>query len=103
MRAATRRRSRCTPTATASSTSPARTGSSWRQGTPLLSVDTKTGEQTVVAELNDVAEKRLGLTLGGSYDVAVDPSGKRVYIGMNAGRDRDDPWGEVVLVVVELT
>jgi hypothetical protein len=77
-------------------------GNSWEQGTPLVALDTATGEQTTVASLNDVAEAKLGLTLGGSYSVAVDPSGTRVYIGFNAGRTRDDPWGEVVLIVVHL-
>ena len=52
--------------------------------------------------LNDLAEKKLGLSLAGSYSVAVDPSGKTVYIGMNAGHARDNPWGEVVLIVVHL-
>jgi hypothetical protein len=82
---------------------PGATGRSWQQGTPLIAVDTKTGEQTVIAELNEPGERTLGLTLGGSYDVAVDPSGERVYVGLNAGPDRDDPWGEVVLVTVDLT
>jgi hypothetical protein len=81
---------------------PGATGSSWRLGTPLISVDTQTGEQTTVAMLNDLAEQKLGLTLGGSYDVAYDVLRKRVYVGLNAGRDRDDPWGEVVLVTVDL-
>jgi hypothetical protein len=82
---------------------PGASGTSWKHGTPLISVDTQTGEQSTVAELNPLAEDKLGLTLGGSYSVAVDPSRDRVYIGFNAGRDRDDPWGEVVLVVVNLS
>lgn len=69
---------------------------------PLIAVDTTTGEQTTVVELNNLVEEKLGLTLGGSYNVAVDPSGERVYVGFNAGRDPDDRWGEVVLVVVRL-
>ncbi|MGH9051370.1 MAG: hypothetical protein ACRDY4_16685 [Acidimicrobiia bacterium] len=71
-------------------------------GTPLIAVDTETGEHTTVVELNELAEQELGLTLGGSYSVAVDPSGDRVYVSLNAGADRTEPWGEVVLVVVDL-
>jgi hypothetical protein len=78
-------------------------GDSAEQGTPLIAVDTDTGEQTTVVELNELAEEQLGLTVGGSYSVAVDPSDDRVYVGLNAGADRDEPWGEVVLVVVDLT
>ena len=81
---------------------PGAQGDSWEQGTPLVAVDTKTGEQTTVAQLNALAEQKLGLTLNGSYDVSVDRTGSIVYIGMNAGRDRQDPWGEVVLIIVHL-
>ena len=78
-------------------------GQSWRQGSPLVRVNTRTGEQTVVVEANALAEKQLGLRLGGSYDVALDPSGQRAYIGFNAGpTDATEPFGSVVLVVVDL-
>ena len=78
-------------------------GDAYEQGTPVIAVDTSTGEQTVVAELNDLAEQHLGLTLGGSYSVAIDPKGTTLYVGLNAGETRDEPWGEVVLAVVKLT
>jgi hypothetical protein len=71
-------------------------------GTPLVALDTATGEQSTVVRLDDLATEELGLTLGGSYNVSVDPSGERVYIGLNAGTDPEDPWGEIVLVVVHL-
>jgi hypothetical protein len=78
-------------------------GSSWEQGTPLISVDTETGDEEVVVELNELAEDQLGLRLGGTYNVAVSPDGERVYIGLNAGEpDSGETFGEVVLVVVEL-
>jgi hypothetical protein len=77
-------------------------GDSAEQGTPLVAVDTRTGEQTTLVELNELVRAELGLTLGGSYSVAVDQSGERVYVSMNAGPDAEEPWGEVVLVVVDL-
>lgn len=78
-------------------------GSAYEQGTPLIEVDTESGKQTVVAELNPPAVKALGLQLGGSYDVAVDPSGDRVYAGLNAAADgTDEGFGEVVLAIVHL-
>jgi hypothetical protein len=78
-------------------------GDSWVQGTPLISVDTGTGEETIVVELNDLAEEHLGLRLGGTYNVAVDPSGRVLYLGMNAGIvGTDSSFGEVVLLVVHL-
>ncbi len=78
-------------------------GDAFEQGTPVIAVDTTTGDQTVVAELDGLAEKHLGLTLGGSYDVAVDAKGKTLFVGLNAGATQDEPWGEVVLAVVTLS
>lgn len=77
-------------------------GDAFEQGTPVIAVDTDSGDQTVVAELNGLAEDHLGLTLGGSYDLAVADRGHTLYVGLNAGKTHDDPWGEVVLAVVTL-
>jgi hypothetical protein len=77
-------------------------GDSAAQGTPVIAVDTHTGEQQVVARLDELAEQHLGLTLGGSYNVAFDAERDRLYVGLNAGTDPDNPWGEVVLAVVDL-
>lgn len=77
-------------------------GDAFELDTPVIAVDTRTGEQTVVARLDPLAEQHLGLTLGGTYSLAVDAKGTRLYVGLNAGRQRDDPWGEVVLAVVSL-
>jgi hypothetical protein len=73
-----------------------------KETTPLVSVDTKTGKQTVVVELKDLIKRQFGLIAGGSYNVVVDPSGDRVYVGLNAGHSAENPWGEVVLAVVHL-
>jgi hypothetical protein len=78
-------------------------GDAFELGTPVMAVDTRTGAQTVVARLNPLAEDHLGLILGGSYDLAVADHGRTLYIGLNAGKTRDDPWGEVVLAVVTLS
>jgi hypothetical protein len=76
-------------------------GDSSTQGTPIIAVDTETGEQQVIARLNDLAEQHLGLTLAGRYDVAFDAEDDRLYVGLNAGTDEESPWGEVVLAIVE--
>jgi hypothetical protein len=79
-------------------------GDGWESGTPLIAVDTTTGERTELVRLNDLIEEGLGVRAGGTYDVVVDPSGERIYIGLNAGPIDDDEaaFGEVVLAVVEL-
>jgi hypothetical protein len=78
-------------------------GGSAEQGTPVIEVDTATGEQRVLVELAPLARDRLDLTLGGTYNVALSADGSQLYLGMNAAPpDADDTYGEVVLVVVDL-
>ena len=78
-------------------------GGAWKQGTSLIAVDTATGDETVIVELNPLIEPALGLRTGGTYNVAVDPSGERVYVGLNAGNAATgDSFGEVVLAIVTL-
>jgi hypothetical protein len=73
------------------------------EGTPVIEVDTRSGDQRVVVELDPLARDALGLSLGGSYNVAVNATGSTLYLGMNAAEpDAEDPFGEVVLVIVEL-
>lgn len=50
-------------------------GGSWQDGTPLIAVDTATGTETVLATLNPASEEQLGLTLGGTYNLAMSPDG----------------------------
>ena len=76
-------------------------GRAWRQGTPLLALDTASGELREVVRLNDLIEPQLGLRAGGSYNVAVDPSGSPVYVGLNAGSG-GETFGEVLLAVVHV-
>lgn len=78
-------------------------GDAWAFGGALTRVDTTTGEQEVIAELNPLAENGLGYRLGGTFSVAVSPAGDRVYIGANVGPlGADDGFGEVALLVVNL-
>jgi hypothetical protein len=72
-------------------------------GTPVIEVDTQTGEQRTVVELDPLAQESLGLSLGGTYNVAADHSGSTLYLGMNAAEPgAESLFGEVVLVIVEL-
>ena len=76
----------------------------WYDFRRIVAVDTGTGEQQVIVELADLAEAGLDLRLGGTYNVAVDRSGKTIYIGMNAGHvdEPEEGFGEVVLLIVTL-
>lgn len=79
-------------------------GDAWAFGGALTAVDTDTGEQEVIAELNPLVEESLGLRLGGTYNISVTPAGDMIYIGANAGSlaVEDEGFGEVVLLVVHL-
>ncbi len=78
-------------------------GGAAESGTPIIEVDTATGEQRTLVELDPLARQELGLSLGGTYNIAVDDSGSTLYVGMNAAAPGEDSsFGEVVLVVVEL-
>jgi hypothetical protein len=77
-------------------------GDSGEQGTPVIEVDTATGEQRVVAKLDPLSKATLGLALAGSYNVALDAARNRLFVGLNAGTTDADPWGEVGLAIVDL-
>lgn len=78
-------------------------GGAWRQGAPLIAVDTTTGDSEVVVELNPLVEQQFGLRAGGTYSVAVDGDGKTIFVVLNAGDpDNSDAFGEVILAVVTL-
>lgn len=78
-------------------------GNSPEQGTPVIEVDTHTGAQRVLVELDPLARDTLGLSLGGTYNVAVDAAGATLYLGMNAAPPGADTlFGEVVIIIVEL-
>ncbi len=73
-------------------------------GTPLIAVDTASGERTVLARLNDVIEPALGVVAGGSFSVVAAPSGDRIYVGLNGGRSgSDEEFGTVVLAAIDLS
>lgn len=78
-------------------------GGAWTTGAPLVSVDTATGEETVLAELNPLVESTLGVRLGGTYDITVSSSGDTLFIGMNVGAlGSEDGFGDVALLIVDL-
>ena len=77
-------------------------GDAPEQGTPLVEVDTATGEERVVVELDPLARDVLDLSLGGSYSVAVSPTAARCTSGSTPPPGRRDTFGQVVAVVVDL-
>jgi hypothetical protein len=78
-------------------------GNSGDWGSPLIMVDTETGAQTVVVELDEMVEDALGYTVGGTYNLAVGPEGDTIFMGVNAGPvGSDTAFGEVILLLIEM-
>lgn len=78
-------------------------GQSWTEGTPLIVVDTASGEEIELLSLNEAAERELGLTLGGTYNMVMAPDGRTLFIGMNANdAGEKSTFGTVVLLIVHL-
>src|SRR3954451_3896607 len=67
-------------------------GDSGVQGTQLVEVDTKSGAQRVVTKLNPLSKATLVLSLAGSYNVALDTTRNRLFVGLNAGKTDENPW-----------
>ena len=77
-------------------------GDSALVNSPLIAVNGTTGEQTTIVELEDLVSEQLHLVLGGTYSIVVDAERNLAYVTFNAGPTMDEPWGEVVLIAVEL-
>jgi len=70
-------------------------------GTPVIDLDPETGQQRTLVELFEAAAETLGVRLGGSYNVVLDPGQRRLYVGLNAG-EGDETFGRVFLAIVNL-
>ena len=80
-------------------------GDGWEAGTPLMALDTTSGALTTVLELNPLAEAGLDLTVGGTYNLALDADRDRLFVGLNVGptdEREDTTFGQVVLMEIDL-
>jgi hypothetical protein len=78
-------------------------GGAWETGTPLIEFDADSGRDRILVELDPTVGDEIGLRLGGTYNITSSRDGKQIYIGLNgAPVERQESFGEVVFVVVEL-
>jgi hypothetical protein len=61
-------------------------GGSDQDGSPVVQYDTKMRKKKVLAFLHPFYQKRYGFTPKGTYSVAVDPAGDKVFITWNVSR-----------------
>jgi hypothetical protein len=61
-------------------------GGSERDGSAVVQFDTKTRTKKVIAFLHPFYQQKYGLVPAGTYSVAVDPKGDKVYVTWNVNR-----------------
>jgi hypothetical protein len=61
-------------------------GGSERDGSAVIQFDVQTRKRKVIAFLHPLYEKKYGLVPKGTYGLAVDPTGERLYITWNVSR-----------------
>jgi hypothetical protein len=76
-------------------------GSSDRDGAAVVQFDTKTNQKKVIAFLHPFYQAKYGFTLKGTYSVAVDPAGDKLYITWNISRG-SKAWDCVGLTVLHI-
>lgn len=61
-------------------------GGSDQDGSPVVQFDVRTQRAKVLAFLHPVCQQRLGIILRGSYGLACDPTGQRLFVTWNISR-----------------
>lgn len=83
-------------------------GGSYKDGSPLVQYDLKSGTRKVIAFLHPFCADRTGFTAMGTYATAVSPEGDKVYITWHGNRGGTDPkrkklsFNTCVLTVVHI-
>jgi hypothetical protein len=58
---------------------------SWADGAPIIQYDTQTGIKKVLAFLHPYYYDKYGYTNGGTFSIALDTEGSRLFVLMNGG------------------
>jgi hypothetical protein len=76
-------------------------GSGVREGTPVVQFDTRSGKKKVIAFLADFYTQKYGCTPKGTYSVAVDDTGGKLFITWNVSRNTK-AWDVTAMTVIEI-
>lgn len=76
-------------------------GSGAREGTPVVQFDTQTGKKKVIAFLADFYTQKYGCTPKGTYSIAVDDTGGKLFITWNVSRNTKN-WDCTAMTVIEI-
>lgn len=76
-------------------------GGSERDGAAVVQLDTMTRRKKVIAFLHPFYQEKYGATLKGTYSVAVDPKGDKLYVTWNVSRG-SPVWDCCALTVIHI-
>ena len=76
-------------------------GGSDQDGTPVVQFDVQTKQKKVLAFLHPFYQEKYGAALRGTYSLAVDPKGDKLYISWNVSRGTR-AWDCCALTVVHI-
>ena len=76
-------------------------GGSDADGCPIVQFDTRTRTRKVLAFLHPFYQTKVGATLKGTYSVALDPKGEKLYVTWNASRG-SRAWDCCALTVIHI-
>jgi len=76
-------------------------GGSELTGTPIVQFDVRTKQRKVIAFLHPFCRDEYGATLKGTYSVAIDPQGDKLYATWNVSRD-SKVWDSCALTVIHI-
>jgi hypothetical protein len=77
-------------------------GSGDRDGCAVVQFDVRAGRKKVIAFLHPFYKDRYACTLKGTYSLAVDPGGDKLYITWNADRSGGRAWDCCALTVIHI-
>ena len=80
-------------------------GSGAKIGVPIVQFEIATGRRKVLAFLGDTMTKEFKYTIGGTYNLQLNPSGDRLFITFNgapAGGRRTETFGKPCVCVVDI-
>lgn len=70
-------------------------GRGWNDGTPIVQFDTRTGSKKVIAFLRDFYQQQYGYTPMGTFSVALDDKGERLFVTWSGNRGGKDDRGRI--------
>jgi hypothetical protein len=76
-------------------------GGAHDDGSPVVQFDTQTRRRKVIAFLHPHFERKYGFSLRGTYSIAVDPAGDKLFIAWNTSRG-GKAWDCVALAIVHI-